>query len=178
MKNFIIILLLLAAIPACEIESYLLQEKEIEVGNIYDYNFEGSEEIPEFEDYYEVMTWILSNFKYTLENGDYWQTPEETFYLRNENNKMIGDCEDFSILLQFIIEKQFNVKTVLYIIKYSDGSQHAVAYFNNKFYDFTIDGNYMIYNHLTNDIEIMHVISYSEVIWMTVNYHDNVGRYK
>ncbi len=36
--------------------------------------------------------------------GEYWQTPEETL-LREENGKMIGDCEDQAFLLQAIVER-------------------------------------------------------------------------
>jgi hypothetical protein len=173
MRYFIIILLLLAAIPACEIESYLLQENEIEVGNIYDYDFEGSEEIPEFETIEEAAKWIVNNSVFVQDNilfeiEEYWQTPEEFYYNRNENNKMQGDCEDYAIFLGYILNYKMEYRnTELIIVK-----DHALFYCDQ--YIETLTGKTIP----ENSLNIIDRISYSEALWMTINYHDNVRKYK
>lgn len=46
----------------------------------------------------EAYEWVRRNVEYMLDNGDYWQSAEETMSLRT------GDCEDNSILLASIIK--------------------------------------------------------------------------
>ena len=87
MKNIILILSLML-LPACD---YLLQEKEIEVGNIYDYDFEGSEEIPEFKDIRQAVFYVVRNSIYNYDSilygkKEYYATPQEFFYNRNNKN--------------------------------------------------------------------------------------------
>jgi hypothetical protein len=171
MKHLIILLLLLAAIPACEIESYLLQENEIEVGNIYDYDFEGSEEIPEFETIEEAAKWIVNNSIFVQDNilfgiEEYWQNPEEFYYNRNENNRMQGDCEDFAIFLGYILNYKMGYSNIeIIIIKY-----HALLYCNQ--YIETLTGKII----QENSLNIINRIPYSEILWMTINYHNYIGK--
>jgi hypothetical protein len=183
MKKIIIILLLLAAIPACEIESYLLQEKEIEVGNIYDYDFEGSEEIPEFETIEDVMSYIDKNSTWEKDiilfgKKDYWQTPEEFFYNRNAENKMQGDCECISIFFSFLLYNKLHINSVIEIVKYTDDSigNHVITYIPSLdiYIDATYNHNYgNIYN--SDGRKIFKNIPYTQALWMTVNYHEEIN---
>ena len=63
------------------------------------------------------------------------------------------------------------------IIRYS-GIDHALLLVDNQCYD-PAQGIYNnTYDALLEAVEVLHIISYPEVIWMTVNYHDNVGKYE
>jgi hypothetical protein len=179
MKNLIILLLLLAAIPACEIESYLLQENEIEIGNIYDYDFEGSEEIPEFENIFKASIYVMENSIYIPDielyhKKDYWQTPEEFYYNRNSENKMQGDCEDYSIFLGYILYFKMGYKDVkiLRLSTTKSDTFHIIIYCDNWY----IEPQSNIFKLSQSGIE--YIILYTEVLWMTINYHDSIGEYQ
>jgi len=187
MKNIIIGLIIITGffVTACELE-YIpgmpQADYDIEIGNIYDYDFEGSEEIPEFETIEEILRWFGKNSEYVYETGknDYMQTPEETFYRRNSENKMMVDCEDKVIMIQYLIKKNLGIQSYLVTIKRpASKDYHAMLYVNNLYYEIPIKSNFIIpLEKLRNDFKIYDYIPYSEVLWMTVNYHDAVGKYR
>lgn len=45
----------------------------------------------------KILQWMLSNFKYKLDEGEYWQFPTDTLHKRT------GDCEDFTHLYVSIL---------------------------------------------------------------------------
>jgi len=184
MKILLTALLLVGLVTACELE-YIpgmpVADYDIEIGNIYDYDFDGSEEIPEFETIEEILSWFGKNSIYVYENNeDYWQTPEETFYRRNPENKMMVDCEDKVIMIQYLIKKNLGIQSYLVTIKRpASKDYHAMLYVNNLYYEIPIKSNFIIpLEKLRNDFKIYDYIPYSEVLWMTVNYHDAVGKYR
>jgi hypothetical protein len=179
MKTLTTLLILIGLmITACDYD-LIPTARPIEIGNIYDYTFEGSEEIPEFNDINEVVRYVGKNISYTPDKNDYWQTPEETFYRRDENNKMMGDCEDFVIFTQFLIESQLHISTFLAFVEFPDSKDyHAFLFTNEYYYEVQATGYIIPLPHLRNDIKIIYIIPYSEVMWMTVNYHNNVGKYE
>jgi hypothetical protein len=173
MKKLIIILLMgLMPIFACEYED----EKRIEVENMYDYYFEN--DIPEMTSINDVIFYIRDHIEYTGDDGEYWQLPEETYYRRNDENKMLGDCEDFVILFQYLVETKLNISTCLISVDLPDQEDnHAMAFVNGIFYDIQ-GGKFIIqYTSLNPEIKIRHIIPYTEVIWMTYYYHHPVGKY-
>lgn len=94
---------------------------------------------------YEVFSvktleiWLLKNFQYEAEKGDYWKTPEEMV------KDKVGDCEDFAFLNKKILN-DFGFESQVYHIygrtkinnKTSEYS-HAICVFesNGKFYYFS-----------------------------------------
>jgi hypothetical protein len=171
MKNllFSLILIFNLFIISCDLQYGICDEDNIKIGNIYDYSFPGSEEIPEFQTIEEAATWMARNSVYVSDNGDYWQTPEETFYRRNENNKMMGDCEDKAIFLCYLANK-LNLDSSVVTTK-----NHAVTKVENWYYGFS---DYSYNKYISLNDKIIYTIPFSEIIWMTVNYHDSVGKYR
>lgn len=176
-KSLILIVGLIFAMMmlACELQN------DIEIGQITNYDFEGSEEIPEFETIVDAIRWVSRNMVYVSDEGDYWQTPEETFYRRNDENKMMGDCEDKVILLQYIIDIQFHIPSYMIIVQLpNEKGAHAMTYVDNFYYEIPEgEGNLIVsLPRLRDNIKIIYTIPYSKVMWMTVNYHDGVGEYE
>jgi hypothetical protein len=162
MKKLLFVLLL-ALLPACE-----LIEDEIEIGNIYDYDFPGSEGIPKFETIEDAQCYMQDNFEYEYDidqfgQADYWQTPEEFYY----NGK--GDCEDYVIFLGYVLHFIMGYEDVNLIVT----DDHVILYCDNKY----LSGQCRM-SYKPEDIEIVYEIHYSEALWMTVNYHDNIGKYR
>lgn len=176
MKTLIIILILIAAVPACELESYLLQENEIEVGNIYDYDFKGSEEIPKFETIEEAVQWVAFNSVFNYDNvlygkDDYYATPEEFFYNRNSENKMQGDCEDYAIFLGYILYMKMGYKDVQ-IVRLNTSNpfiNHIILYVDNHYIEPQMGMFFVDKESLKK--QIIKTFPYSKFLWMAVNYH-------
>ena len=174
MKKTLTTLLVLIGllIVSCDYESYLLQEKHLEIGNIYNYDFPGSEEIPTFGNIDKAMTWVYWSIEskrdidiYGVE--DYWQTPEETYKLKT------GDCEDHAILYMFILKKQFNLDSDLVIVKQLMGI-HAIVYIPSidKYYDPMTDSIYQ--NNEIAKKQTLEQYTYSQTLWLAVNYHTSI----
>lgn len=166
MKNIILILSLML-LPACD---YLLQEKEIEVGTIENYDFEGSDEIPEFKTIDEAFDYANNKRQYTKDGGiDYFQTPEETFYRLSDHNKMRGDCEDYALFFSYILYSKLNIDSELIIID-NGIDNHVLTYIPsiNKYLDPTCRSDY----GETLKKKILYRIPYTKAIWMAINYHE------
>jgi hypothetical protein len=54
-----------------------------------------------------------------------------------------------------------------------------MVYVNNLYYEIPAEEGWIIpMPKLNNEIKIHYYIPYSEIMWMTVNYHHNVGKHK
>jgi hypothetical protein len=77
----------------------------------------------------DIVMFLRLFFKYTLDTDDveqplkkgtratqkeYWQTPTETL-VRVENNRMLGDCDDVSLLCNAILTRMGKQPVILYI---------------------------------------------------------------
>jgi len=180
MKNLIITITLIIAMfmtVACELEyvpGMPVADYDIEIGTIEDYDFEN--DIPEFksiEQIYNFLQFQIEKKKDIDVHGiaEYFQLPEETWKIES------GDCEDFSLLFQYIIKKQFNYDSDLIIV--DQGKEyHAIVYIHNidKFVD-PISHCIILFNN-TFSKKIEYSIPYSEALWMTKNYHQTIGKYR
>jgi hypothetical protein len=194
MKTITTLLILIGLmIVSCDYESYLLQEEEIKIGNIYDYDFKGSEEIPELKNADDAIVYVRDNFIGVFDSElyhqkEYWATPEE-FYkskliqlsnLTDENNqKMKGDCEDISLFLAYLLTAKLgyiNVK-LIELENYYPGQRHIILYFDNQYLEPQTGNSYSKDSKYLKST-IIHEISYSEALWMTINYHSLVGKYR
>ena len=181
MKKLLFVLLL-ALVPSCEIVDFISDIDEIYktveeqyqywdgkyVGKIENYDFPGSEGIPEFETIEEAQYYMQDNFEYEKDidqfgQADYWQTPEEFYY----NGK--GDCEDYVIFLGYLLYLKMGYKDVNLIVT----NNHVILYCDNKY----LSGQHCV-NYRPEEIKIAYKIPYSEALWMAVNYHDNVRKYR
>jgi hypothetical protein len=61
-----------------------------------------------FESITEARLWVYNNIEYTPDIKDNWQSPEETYKLRQ------GDCEDMEILfMQFLMDMGIETKLII-----------------------------------------------------------------
>ena len=177
-------ILFLALLPACEIVDFIsdidevyktVEEQYCEgkyIGKIENYDFPGSEEIPEFETIEDAQYYMQDNFEYEKDieqfgQADYWQTPEEFYYNRK------GDCEDYVIFLGYLLYFEMQYKDISLVIIEKQSSTHAILYCDNKY----LSGQHCV-NYKPEEIKIAYKIPYSEALWMAENYHDNVGKYR
>lgn len=140
-------------------------EEEIEVGSMYNYHFEHDIQINSEE---EAIDWVSTNITYKKDKADYWQLPKQTYKRKK------GDCEDFSLLLAYLLEIEFDIKTKLVLIGKGSG-RHILVKYNGIYVD-AIHGYSR--TKLESGWNIIHTIPYPEAIWMAYYYHDNVGRYQ
>jgi hypothetical protein len=175
MKKLIsVMVVLMGLMTACDMEYG--KAEEIEIGNVYDYDFENN--IPEMRTVDEILKYVQNNISYSFNNDpdiwgveDYWQTPEETLILKS------GDCEDFVILFQYLLESKLNIETSMIIVQVENHEyRHTVAYTDNIYYDL-VDKGWPIHTKLPNRVKVIHTVPYSEIMWMTLNYHDAIGKY-
>ena len=137
---------------------------EIVIREMHDYDFENDIKI---NSKYEAFDFIRSNISYKIEAFDYWQIPEETWTLKT------GDCEDVCIFFMYLIETKLNIRTNLIMI--SNGIHyHTIVTCDNKYYCLV---NFSISDYIYEGWQIVYEIPYSELMWMTFYYHDNVGKY-
>lgn len=87
----------------------------------------GTTDTPE-----NIGEYLKSNIYYTADKNDHWQTAEETLQ-RGE-----GDCEDFSILAQYYLDKIGIKGQIVYynMMKGKDWKAHAICIFKER------DGTY------------------------------------
>jgi len=163
MKKKIIMLIVLVLFSFNRCNQY--EEEEIEVGSMTDYFFIHDIEINNKED---AINYVSNNIIYKDELFDYWQLPEETYNLKT------GDCEDFSLLLCYLLENELDIRTKLIIIG-KDTERHILVKYN-LFYIEAIHG--YIQKTLNEGWYEISSIPYSEAIWMTYYYHNNVGKYE
>jgi hypothetical protein len=191
-----IILVLLLTVFACSYDGYnSLYYKNMKVKSMHDYSFENDIKVSNID---EAIKYVWLSLKierdvYVWGIKEYWQTPEETYKLKT------GDCEDFCILLLYILQSKLNIE-VSYFVAVKDlvwKAGHALVYLDGIY--LTSEGNFSYVDENTskkgiyidpqgyfiytaeelpkNGYQIKHIIPYSETIWMTVNYHRAVGKY-
>jgi len=166
-KIITIIILIIISMIGCEFHNQEINDpSDIIVQNDYTYDFENDIDVPNLK----MALSYARNIKYLRdkENHDYWQTPEETYNLKT------GDCEDFAIFLLYIVWTKLNIDDCyLVLINKDNKGCHAIVQIDGTYYEPQI--GYEVHN-LTDD-DILCKAHYTEVIWMTENYHNNVGKY-
>ena len=62
----------------------------------------------------KLHCFLMSFMEYTSDQGDHWQTPEETIQ-RIKNGKTLGDCDDYAFLSREILRRQGKNARAIYI---------------------------------------------------------------
>jgi len=71
----------------------------------------------------QLAQWFLTDFRYETEMPDTWQNASETLEIKK------GDCEDFAILAQDMLNKM-GIQSDILIIKFTGlNQQHAICIF-------------------------------------------------
>jgi hypothetical protein len=138
---------------------------EIEVGSMYDYSFNHDIAV---ENESDALNYVSLNITYKSDSFDYWQLPEETYRLKT------GDCEDFSLLLAYLLETELDIRTDLILIG-NNSDYHILVKYNSYYIDAMSGSKFYI---IPSEWHIIYIIPYPEAIWMTYYYHDNVGKYR
>ncbi len=165
MKYFNILIVIFLFMCCCDFTSEL---ENVEVEEMHDYYFENDIKIESIED---ALCFVYSEIEYKRDTTvrDDWQLPEETLRIKS------GDCEDFAILFQYLVETKLNIKTYTILVYRLDTQTiHSIVEINGFYYEVT--SNFKYYNFPKNT-NIIYKIPYSETIWMTYHYGENVGRY-
>lgn len=146
--------------------------KNIKVKQMYDYDFENDLMFKILN--LKMALSYMTGFQYELDITkfnvkDYWQTPEEFFYNRE------GDCDCFSIFLLYIAWTILDIDDCYLVDLYTnkEGSYHCIVQINGIYYE---PQNGLKIYYIPEE-KIRWKAHYTEAIWMTVNYHDNVGKY-
>ena len=164
MKQFLISLLigLIISFSGCYQDQDSLAD--VEVGRMDSYYFENDIEVLIIED---AFIYVHDNITYKADTSDYWQIPEETDQLKT------GDCEDMAILFMYLCKTKLNINSdLVYIEKGSDS--HVLPKINGTFYEIK---NFFTCTVLIDGWVEQWSCTYDETIWMTYNYHNNVGQY-
>lgn len=170
MKNLIcIILLFCCGILFCEYRDQEDPLRNVEVEEMYDYDFENDIQISSVK---EALDYVASNMTYKNEENDYWQLPEQSYQWGT------GDCEDYCIFFMYLLKTKLNINSELVLVHPKKNVYHAVVKYNNQYSDPTM---YNPEKGFTNiyvpESHIIWEASYQETMWMTYNYHDNIGKY-
>ena len=136
------------------------------------------DQIPKFETREEASQWVHDNIDASSTNDfdkwgveEYWQTPEETLMLKT------ADCDDFAILMMYILKIQFYDNPSYAVIKLDNGIHHAIV-INDKY----IQNNNYIYDyikyHATSQEYLRDIISvydYNSIMFTAYLYHKPIS---
>lgn len=158
-----LLLLLLFISLACNNQ----EDADIEVGSLSSYDFNNKIQVNTIQD---ATLYVLEDIEYKFEGVgiDYWQTPEQTYRLKT------GDCEDKALLLMYILKNKLGVESHFLLIEnIFTQAGHAMLLTNDDDYLLSTEEG----NTLPKGWKVLHIITYSEVLWMAYYYHNNVGKY-
>lgn len=93
--------------------------------NPYDYIREPSISFTSLEEIYEYV----ETLRYVPDAEEYWQAPQETI------NRGTGDCEDMAIFIIYFASRDLGMKVKLVGIHKANGTNHALAKLDNKYYE-------------------------------------------
>jgi len=145
-------------------------QEDIEVGSLYQYDFNNDIKV---ENINQAVLYVLKDIKYQFDlasgSNDYWQTPEQTYTLQT------GDCEDMAILLMYILKDKLNTDSVFLLVEnIFTGTAHGMVFADDLY---LLAADELISEDPPAGWKILHMIPYSEVIWMACFHHNNVGKY-
>lgn len=75
----------------------------------------------QFETIGNACFWVARNVKYSYDVHDEWQTPEETLA------SLEGDCEDFAILLIYLVKESLDIEMDA-IVYFYNGTLHMAVF--------------------------------------------------
>jgi len=146
MKHFIILLLLLAAIPACEIEynteklDELINEDIIDFKN---YDFENNIEVNTIE---EARLFTEQYLHFTSNNSKI-ELPEKVYKSKIANSK------SHALFFQYLCEVKLGLKTKAIFVEYDFIGQGKtiIILVNNQYYSFLTTGLTEIYDIIKDE---------------------------
>lgn len=99
----------------------------------------------QYKDLNSICAYVNSEIEYINDYNsihkkiEYFQSPIETELLKT------GDCEDYTLLFMYLANRDCNIKADMQIVFIDNMGYHAIAYYNNIYYDAT---NNYIFTHL------------------------------
>lgn len=127
----------------------------------------------------KIINYVYNNIDYMFDIDrwdikEFWQLPEITHKLKT------GDCEDFSILSMYLINRYLGLKGKITELRKRDSEQgHAILYLQID----SETGIYIDYYMIVHDFQkykdegwyIKDKISYGETIWICEQFADEVN---
>jgi hypothetical protein len=173
MKKLILVMaVLMGLMTACEMEYGTAEE--IEIGNVYDYDFENDIDFITNTDNKESTINSINIFRefvafdstYVSDIDlyhvkDHWALPE-TFY----NNGMRGDCEDYAGFLGYLLYVNFNLNCdIVFITTEYTNILHALVYIEPmEIYVNPLDNSYYDEGKLIQSL-IYYKMKYTQYIY-------------
>jgi len=161
-----IILLSLSLISCTIIEDAIYN---ITVGEDWEYDFQDGCDISSISD---IMN-ILKEITPKEDEGDYWQTPEQTL------ERKTGDCEDYAILFMYLAYKYLNRNSSLIEIQYN-GHEDAHAVVRMKDSGAWVDPTIQKYNQpeiFTSIDKLITYWNYGKTMWLSEK-HKGISEWK
>ena len=107
-----------------------------------------------------------TQFVYTSDKHEHWQTPIETWNRRSGTNKMVGDCDDWARFFTYCLNA--NDQPALFLAMYDDESGHATCRLDNE----TV-GTFRRVRHSSDDIREIATFWYPR--WLRIRVYKQHG---
>jgi len=115
----------------------------------------------------EIGWWLVQNIRWVDDDihdmSEYWQSPDQTYVWR------AGDCEDFAVLMMYLIRQELGGWPELAKGKY-DTSGHGWVVYDGRWYE--AQGG----RDVTNDAHytLNETVSYGVTMWRSMNTHKSI----
>lgn len=112
----------------------------------------------------EIGVWLNLNIRYVgdaiHDESEYWQSPDQTYIWAS------GDCEDFALLMMYMIHTELGGWPELAAGKY-DGTGHGWVVYEGRWYEAQTGRD------VTNDPQytLSYTVSYGIAMWRSMNTH-------
>ena len=161
-----IIFLSLFLLSGCFLDYEYQEENQVSKDpQYYEADFKNDISVQSFDD---TLYYVYKSVEYKDETFDYWQTPEQTYTLKN------GDCEDFAIFTMWILWNKLKIDSRLILI-FKNGQGHAVIKVNGEYYDpRKPQFSYQFLKYVPLDLStwtILHDFSYDETMHQAYFHH-------
>jgi hypothetical protein len=170
MKKLLLVMVVLIGLSACEMIDEAQKEIELwtaDVECMEDYEFDNDIIIENEQDALMYMFRIRYEYDEDVWGKEYFQTPEETVYFKT------GDCEDYALLLAYLLDR-IGIKVYLVCINDNSDSDHIILYYNGKYVEPQTGWEY----EFSPNEKIEYKLPYCKAIYMAVTYHDFIGWYR
>lgn len=148
-----IIIITLLSLTACS---------QDEIGCISNYSFDDNIQVSSFE---LSFIWTRNNIQYSLSDGSYYKTPEQTY------NDKYGNCADLCGMTMYILDKYFGVYSYLvFVLDNTDGTQHSIIRIDNKYYEYN-SAKQINYKIESGIYTVLDELEYCEYLWEVNDCH-------
>ena len=114
----------------------------------------------------DAMLWTAHNIDYSSDDGEYWQTPGQTY------RRGTGDCEDFVLLAMYLVYRGTGIEPVM-VVGYNGVGWHAWVEVGGEWWE---PQSGMRSDAYVDSYSNIGRIDYGEAMYRAVETHRNVIR--